>query len=321
MDIVAEKMIRYSGQQKIILIVGPTASGKSEFAVRLAERISGEIVNADSMQFYTGMEIGTARPSAELLSRVPHHLFGIVTPDINFTAADYIVAAGEIITDICHRGNVPLVVGGTGLYVRALLCGLAESPPADDEFRAAMTRYTDNFGPHALHEKLTFVDPATADRLHVNDSLRIIRALEVFYQTGRRLSSVQEAHGFLENRYDALKIGLEVERSLLYERIEKRVDEMIAIGLVDEVESLLSMGYSPEIKALGAIGYREICDYLCGTLTLPEAISLIKRNTRHYAKRQLTWFKKDPAIIWFEYPESFAKISGIACDFIDRRSL
>ncbi len=321
MDSIVVDVTSTREDQHIILIVGPTASGKSELALRLAESVTGEIVNADSMQFYKGMEIGTARPSAAYMSRVPHHLFGIVTPDVNFTAADYISAAGQAITDICRRGRIPIVVGGTGLYVRALLCGLAESPPADEVYRAELTHYGEQFGPRALHDRLAQVDPVSAARLHVNDRLRIIRALEVFHQSGIPFSALQQTHGFMESRYEALKIGLDVERGLLYERIDRRVDEMIAAGLVDEVEGLLSEGYSPALKAMGAIGYRELCNCFAGKITLSEAVSLIKKNTRHYAKRQLTWFKKDTEIIWFEYPEYFANINRIACDFIHRRRL
>lgn len=307
--------------ERIIVIVGPTASGKSELAVQLAERFSGEIINADSMQFYRGMEIGTARPSAQLMSRVPHHLFGIVSPDVNFTAVDFIAAAGELITDILRRGRIPFVVGGTGLYIRALLCGLAESPAADEAFRASMTEYAEQHGPEELHKLLERVDPNSAARLHMNDRLRIIRALEVFHQTGQPLSQVQVGHGFNECRYQALKIGLDVPRTLLYERIEKRVDAMIAAGFVAEVEQLLARGYSPQLKALGAIGYREVCAYLAGLQTLDESVDLIKKNTRHYAKRQLTWFRKEQAIKWVDYPKTFANICGIVSDYIDRRSL
>jgi len=310
-----------SSTQRIILVVGPTASGKSELAVRLAEEIRGEIVNADSMQFYDGMAVGTARPSAELMLRVPHHLFGIVNPDTNFSAADFISIARDTITDIISRQNVPLVVGGTGLYLRALLCGLAESPSSDDDYRKELIRYAAEHGSQALHDKLAVVDAVTAARLHVNDHLRIIRALEVFHQTGRPISEMHDAHGFSQEYYDALKIGLSVERKLLYGRIDKRVDTMIEAGLVSEVQALLSRGYSPGLKALGAIGYKEICDYLAGKSSLAKAVELIKMNTRRYAKRQLTWFRRDPEIKWLEYPESFDNINRIVCDFINRRTV
>ena len=273
------------------------------------------------MQFYVGMEIGTARPSGDLISRVPHHLFGIVNPDINFSVADFIAVAKGTITDIISRGKVPLVVGGTGLYLRALLCGLAESPSGDEEYRNELIRYAFDHGSQALHDKLAEVDPPTAVRLHANDHLRIIRALEVYHHTGSTISELHSAHGFANECYDALKIGLKVERSLLYRRIEMRVDGMIEEGLISEVQSLLSRGYSPGLKSMGAIGYKEICEYLAGKMTLAEAVDLIKLNTRHYAKRQVTWFKKDSTIKWLEYPESFANINNLVIDFINRSSL
>lgn len=305
----------------VIVVVGPTASGKSDLAVRLAERIDGEVVNADSMQLYRGMEIGTARPSLEMMCRVPHHLFGIVDPDVNFTAADYSSAADVVISDISRRGRVPVIVGGTGLYIRALLHGLAESPAADDDFREEMERFTETHGAQALHDRLASIDPESASRLHVNDRLRIIRALEVYHQTGRSISSYQSSHGFNEKRYHSLAIGLDVPRNILYERIGERVDAMVSAGLVGEVEGLLAKGYSSDLKALGSIGYREICLYLQGAYSLPQALEEIKRNTRRYAKRQITWFRRDPEIIWFDYSESFVNICQIACDFIKRRGL
>lgn len=310
-----------SSTQRIILVVGPTASGKSELAVRLAEEVGGEIVNADSMQFYVGMEIGTARPPVEMMHRVPHHLFGILQPNVNFTVADFVTIARETISEIVSRRKVPLVVGGTGLYLRVLLGGLAESPSGDEEYRKELIRLADEHGSHALHDLLSEVDRITASRLHVNDRLRIIRALEVHHQTGRPISELHDAHGFSREYYDSLKIGLSVERGLLYERIDKRVDTMIEEGLVSEVQSLISRGYSPELKSMGAIGYKEICGHLAGRLTLPEAVGLMKQNTRRYAKRQLTWFRKDAGIKWLEYPESFDNIKRIVCDFINRRSV
>jgi len=307
--------------QRIILIVGPTASGKSELAVRLAEEFGGEIVNADSMQVYAAMEIGTARPSVELMARVPHHLYGFVQPDINFTAADFVSVARATISDIISRQKLPLVVGGTGLYLRALLSGLAESPSADDGYRAGLVRFASEHGLHALHEMLVSVDPVTAARLHPNDRLRVIRALEVYHQTGRTLYELQSDHGFANEQYESLKIGIDVDRSLLYERINRRVDEMIAAGLLAEVRMLLARGYRADFKSMRAIGYREACEYLAGRLSLGEAVELIKQNTRHYAKRQVTWFKKDSAINWLEYPESFVTIRNLVCDFINRSSL
>jgi len=306
---------------RVVVVAGPTASGKSELAVRLAEHVGGEVVNADSMQFYSGMEIGTARPARDLMARVPHHLFGVVTPDINYTAAAFIADARRVIADIAGRGRVPVVVGGTGLYIRALLCGLAASPPSDEEYRQGLVTFAEQYGNQALHDRLHEVDPEAAARLHSNDRLRVIRALEVFHQTGRPFSGYQLDHGFSEEWCRTLKIGIDVERGLLYARIDRRVDMMVAAGLLAEVKGLIDKGYSPALKSMGAIGYKEMCGHLAGKYTLAEAVSLIKRNTRHYAKRQVTWFKKDSTIKWLEYPESFDNIINLVIDFINRSSL
>lgn len=288
----------------ILVIIGPTASGKSELAVRLAEKFAGEIVNADSMQVYRGMDIGTAKPSAELLLRAPHHLLGIVAPDVNFTAADFQREARRVIGEIQLRQRLPIVVGGTGLYIRALLHGLSPSPGGDEVFRAELTEIADRDGNQILLDRLRSVDPATAARLHVNDRFRLIRALEVFHQSGRPFSAYQS--GFVEAWCNPLKFGINVERVELYRRINSRVQRMIADGLVEEVQGLLAAGYHPGLKALRSIGYKEICSYLAGKLSLVEAIELISRDTRHYAKRQVTWFKREPDIIWVEYPETFS---------------
>lgn len=287
----------------VVVVVGPTASGKSELAVRLAEQYGGEIVNADSMQVYQGMDIGTAKPSPELLQRAPHHLLGIVPPDVNFTAADYQKEARRVIGEIHQRKQLPLVVGGTGLYIRALLGGLAESPGGDENVRAELTALADRDGNGVLLERLRLVDPQTAARLHANDRLRIIRALEVYQQSGRPFSTYQS--GFAKEWCSSVKIGIDVDRGELYRRIEARVEGMLAEGLVDEVSKLLAAGYSRDLKALRSIGYKEICSYLAGEISLRTATELIKRDTRHYAKRQLTWFKREPKINWVEYPLIF----------------
>lgn len=283
----------------VVVVVGPTASGKSALAVKLAEEFDGEVINADSMQVYRGMDIGTAKPSAEFLQRVPHHLVGIVAPDVNFTAADFQQEARRVIGEIRLRQRLPIVVGGTGLYIRALLGGLAESPGGDEAYRAELSAFADREGNLVLLERLRMVDPETAARLHVNDRLRIIRALEVHQQSGRPFSEYQS--GFAEAWCTPLKFGINVERGELYRRINARVECMLAAGLVEEVQSLLSAGYGRDLKALRAIGYKEICSYLAGELSLAQAIDLIKRDTRHYAKRQLTWFKREAEINWVEY--------------------
>ena len=304
-----------SDKIKLLVVQGPTASGKTAFAVELAERYGGEIVNADAVQVYRRLDIGTAKPSAELRRRVPHHLLDIVDPDEEFTAADFRRRAAAAIADIHGRGKRALLVGGTGLYIRALTRGLASSPGGDDAIRAELEAQVHREGPLSLHRRLEELDPVTAARLHPNDRVRIVRALEVFLTTGHPLSSFQDAHRFGEAPYDCFKLGIAVAREELYRRIEERVDRMIADGLVDEVRGLIAAGYPPTLKALGSIGYREVCSHLAGAYPLDEAIRLIKQHTRNYAKRQLTWFRKDSEILWVEYPGKSATIDSNVMEF------
>lgn len=300
---------------RLVIVQGPTASGKSALALELAERIGGEIVNADSMQVYRGMDIGTAKPSQEERRRVPHHLYDIVDPKVNFTAADFREHASRAIADIERRGKRVILVGGTGLYIRILTQGLVASPGGDDNIRRELEDQAHGEGLESLHRRLAAVDPVAAARLHPNDGVRIVRALEVFLLTGRPLSVFQEAHRFADEPYRCLKLGITVERELLYRRVEERVDRMIAEGLVEEVRGLLSAGYPATLKAMGSIGYREICAYLAGEFSLDEAVRLIKQNTRQYAKRQMTWFRRDSEIIWVEYPGKFDSILSTVMGF------
>lgn len=304
---------------KIIVICGPTASGKSALALELARRLDGEIVNADSMQVYRSMDIGTAKPSTEERARIPHHLIDIADPDQPFSAADFAVAADAAIRGIDSRDRRAIVVGGTGLYIRALLKGLVDSPGGADDFRQALHEEAGRLGNEALLERLRQVDPELAERLHPNNLPRIIRALEVHHLTGIPLSRYQQEHGFSGQRYRNLQIGLRVGRPLLYSRIDQRVDRMLEQGLLQEVRHLLSEGYGPEAKAMRAIGYKEMMAHLAGECSLEEAIRLIKRNTRHYAKRQLTWFNADQDILWLEYPAEFDTILKHAIEFFDQR--
>ena len=289
---------------KLLVLSGPTGSGKSELAVRLAECIGGEIVNADSMQVYRGMDIGTAKPPAEALARVPHHLLNIVSPEFNFTASDFRREAAAAIADIDDRGRKAIVVGGTGLYIRALLEGLVDSPTGDPQLRQQFSAVAGE----ELLRRLFLVDPDTASRLHPNDRMRIVRALEVFSQTGRPISAFRSEHAFSGTYYTTLKLAIQVERQELYRRIDNRVEQMLRDGLVAEVRSLLASGYGLELKALRSIGYKEISAHLAGEIPLDEAVDLIKRDTRRYAKRQMTWFCRENDIKWLEYPESFANI-------------
>lgn len=296
---------------KILVIGGPTGSGKSDLAVRLAEQVGGEIVNADSMQIYRGMDIGTAKPSAEERARVPHHLLDIISPEQNFTASDFRREAAAAIADINSRGMKPIVVGGTGLYIRALLEGLVDSPTGDPELRKQFAEVPGE----ELLQRLFLVDPETASRLHQNDRVRITRALEVFSQTGRPISAFRSEHAFSGAYYDALKMAIKVERQELYGRIDRRVEQMLRDGLVEEVRSLVASGYNLEMKSMRSIGYKEIFAHLAGEITLDEAVTLIKRDSRRYAKRQMTWFNKENEIYWLEYPESFANILAHVIEF------
>ncbi|MDO9307640.1 MAG: tRNA (adenosine(37)-N6)-dimethylallyltransferase MiaA [Deltaproteobacteria bacterium] len=304
---------------KLLIICGPTASGKSELALKLARELDAEIVNADSMQVYRGLDIGTAKPSREQLAEVPHHLVDVVEPDGTFSAADFAMAADAAIREISSRGKRAIVVGGTGLYIRALLKGLVDSPGGSSEMRAALQDEADRSGNAAMLEKLRLVDPQLAAGLHPNNLVRIIRALEVHRLTGIPLSRHQQEHAFSTQRYHSLQIGILVERAELYKRIELRVERMLADGLLDEVRGLLSAGFARELKALRSIGYKESIAHLLGEIPLEEAVRLIKRDTRHYAKRQLTWFKADPNILWFEYPEKFDTILQHVIEFYERR--
>ncbi|MBU5638816.1 tRNA (adenosine(37)-N6)-dimethylallyltransferase MiaA [Geomonas sp. Red69] len=293
-------------QEKIKLLVvgGPTGSGKSDLALKLAEQIDAEIVNADSMQIYRGLDIGTAKPSPEELARVPHHLIDIVSPDQDFTASDFRREASAAIEDIDRRGKRAIVVGGTGLYLRALLEGLVDSPTGDPQLR----RQFDDIPGDELLRRLAEVDPETAARLHPNDRVRLVRALEVYTQTGRPISAFRAEHGFSGDHYRALKLAISVDRAELYRRIDARVERMLEKGLVEEVRKLLIQGYSRELKSMRSIGYKEVTAYLAGEMTLDEAVTLIKRDSRRYAKRQMTWFGRENDIYWLEYPAGFASI-------------
>ena len=302
---------------RLVIICGPTGVGKTSAGIGACRHFGGEIVSADSMQVYRKMDIGTAKPTAEEQRAARHHLIDIVDPDEPFDAARFSEMARSVVNELHATDTVPFVVGGTGLYIKSLLYGIfqAESPP--DEVRQRIKAEAEQHGSAALHNRLQQLDPATAGRLHPNDTYRIIRALEMIETTGKSISSHHAHHGFNEMPYEALKIGLEMGREVLYDRINVRVDRMISEGLQQEVEGLLGRGYSAELKSMQSIGYRHMVDYLQGRLDWEEAVRTLKRDTRRFAKRQFTWFKADPEIIWTEpdrveelYPkiEAFLKI-------------
>jgi len=283
---------------KLIIISGPTCSGKSALAVELASILDGEIINADSMQVYRGMDIGTAKLSIYERKGIPHHLIDIINPDQKFNAALFLVHALPIIKDL-HSKRIPIiVVGGTGLYVRALLGGLFNCPPSDLELRQNLWEECEKEGPYFLHQRLSRLDRNAADRIHPMDKVRIIRALEVIHLTGYQFSELTRKHSFSNKRFSPLNFSLYVDRHILYSRINRRTISMIDSGFINEVEVLLKMGYDSKFKSMQAIGYRHIVGYLKDKWNFNETIRLIQRDTRRYAKRQLTWLRAEHDIIW-----------------------
>ncbi len=287
-----------SERPSLIVISGPTCVGKTDVAIALAERVAGEIVSADAMQVYRHMDIGTAKPTKQERARVPHHLIDVVEPDESFNAARFKAMAEVVISDLNEKQRPSFVVGGTGLYIKALTQGLFESNEQDKTLRKKLNEEAQAKGLEVLYERLREVDPEGAARLHPNDTYRIIRALEVFELTGKPLSVHHREHRFSDKPYRVLNIGLFLDRQVLYDRINKRVDSMITLGLVDEVRWLLDQGYGPELKSMRSIGYRHMTEYLQGRSPWDESVGLLKRDTRHYAKRQFTWFGADPEIQW-----------------------
>ncbi|EPZ53051.1 tRNA (adenosine(37)-N6)-dimethylallyltransferase MiaA [Alicyclobacillus acidoterrestris] len=287
-------------KQSVICVVGPTAVGKSDVAVDIALRYGGEVISADSMQVYRGMDIGTAKLSRAEQRGVPHHLLDVVDPTESYTVAAWKRAADEVIEALCNRGKLPVVCGGTGLYIRAITDDLTfAEKPETSEVRQRWQNYVEQHGVEALHRALREVDEASANRLHPNDVKRVIRALEVAETSGRPLS---QGYDFTEKsgRYNVLLIGLWMERQALYERVELRIDKMIEAGLEDEVKRLLQAGATAEDTSLQAIGYKEFVQYFRGECSLEETIAAIKQNTRRFVKRQLSWFRRDARIQWFE---------------------
>lgn len=283
----------------LVVIVGPTAVGKTAVSIRLAKMIGGEIISGDSMQVYRHMDIGTAKPTEHEKEGIPHYMLDLLEPDGEFSVALFQQKVTEYINDILARGKMPVLVGGTGLYVRSVTDHYDFSPAGiDTDLRNELLCEAEMYGNEYLHAKLREVDPAAADRLHPNDIRRIIRALEVYRQTGRPISSFQYRDSDLPPKYRLGYFGLTMERANLYRRIEQRVDKMISAGLVEEVKKLLDRGCSPDLPSMQGLGYKEIIGYLQGEYSLDEAIELLKRNTRRFAKRQLTWFRRDPRIEW-----------------------
>jgi tRNA dimethylallyltransferase len=285
--------------QEIIIVCGPTAVGKTSVSIELAKRFEGEIVSADSQQVWRGMNIGTAKANLTERSEVPHHLIDIAEPNEHFDAACFVELADKAIEDISSRGKRAFVVGGTGMYLRLLVNGLCEAPPQDPEVREQIEVEVEARGLQKMHDRLMEIDPESALGIHPNDHTRIVRALEIYELSGTPASEFRKVHGYGEKRYDALKIGLNIEREELYRRVNERIDHMLGQGLLDEVKVLLEK-YGHYAQGLKAVGYREFVQHFRGESSLERAIELAKRNSRRFAKRQLTWFRSDDEIKWFK---------------------
>lgn len=304
----------------LIVLVGPTAVGKSRVGVLLAKALGTEVLTADSRQVFRGMDIGMDKPTPDERQGVPHRLIDLVEPDQPFNVGLYRRHALEEIARLHGAGRLPLLVGGTGLYVRAVLRGLWEGPSADWGLRRQLEAEAREQGSDALYQELSRVDPASAQRLHPHDHVKIIRALEVYRLSGRPLSEAIHEHAFGESPFLPLVIGLIRERESLYRRIEARVDEQLAKGLLEETRSLLAKGYGRQLGSMKGLGYRQMAGYLAGEYPYDEAVRLLKRDTRHFAKRQLTWFRKEPGVQWvtIEERDTFEAVTGRLVELVHR---
>ncbi len=306
--------------KRVVCIVGPTASGKTALSVALAAHFGGEVVSCDSMQIYRGMDIGTAKPTWDEMQNVPHHMISVVDPSETYSAARYVKEAGTITDDILSRGKLPVIVGGTGLYVDSLVNGtdFAEYD-GDEECRRKLFDLYEKHGAAYMHSMLRAVDPERAEQIHENNVKRVIRALEVYNMSGKTISAHDEESKKCPPRYNAVYIGLMYEnRELLYDRINRRVDLMMEAGLEAEVKTLLSSGLSSDTTAMQAIGYKELVSYLEGKCTPDEAVESIKQASRRYAKRQMTWFRRNKSINWIavDKAKNFSDVLQSSINFI-----
>jgi tRNA dimethylallyltransferase len=307
--------VPHASENKIVTVCGPTGSGKTGLAIELARALNGEIVGADSMQIYRYMDIGTAKPTPAEQARAVHHLIDVVDPDEAFDAAMYAEAAGRAVREIIGRGRLPLVVGGTGFYIKALVYGLFEKGPSDPAVRQRLQQAADERGSAAMHQRLAAVDPPAAAKIHPNDTYRILRALEVFEITGAPLSQFQQRHRFKKRLFNPLSIGVAWPRPVLYDRIDRRVDRMMDQGFEAEVRGLLAKGYHRDLKSMQSLGYRHLAAFIDGETDFDEAIRTLKRDHRRYAKRQLTWFKADPAVCWIAPTSVSEAVERVRCFF------
>lgn len=291
-------------KKPLFILVGPTAIGKTSLSVELAKKLNGEIISADSMQIYKGMDIGTAKITKEEEKGVKHYLINEVFPDVEFSVSDFQDKANEYIDGILNNNKLPMIVGGTGLYINSLIYDLNFSVSVSNwELRNEYTALAEEHGNQYIHDKLRLVDPVSADRIHVNDVKRVTRALEVYHETGKAMAEYYKDFRKPNDKFDIVMIGLKMDREKLYERINKRVDIMIEQGLIDEVKGLLDKGYDENLTSMQAIGYKEVIDYLKGKCPLEDTIEIIKQGSRRYAKRQITWFRKEERVHWIDIDE------------------
>lgn len=287
----------------LVVIVGPTAAGKSDLALHIARRFQGEIVSVDSAQVYRGLDAATGKPKPPAREEIRHHLIDVADPRRDFSAGDFARLAERAIKEIRRAGKRPILAGGTGLYLRALLSGLADLPRRDAALRSALHRWSERRGEGSLHRMLAALDPAAASALPRRDAQRIVRAIEVVFTSGRPISRLIAARPFAAERFASMKIGFTARKELLAERIERRVEEFFDAGLVEEARGLLAAGVPATANCFKALGYREVLAHLRGEIDFAGTVALVKRNTRRYAKRQLTWFRREPGIVWFEFRE------------------
>lgn len=316
-----------SDRKPLIVLLGPTAVGKSRVAIPLAKSLGTDILTADSRQVYRGMDIGMDKPTREEREGVPHRLIDLVEPEQSFNVGEYRRLASAEIARLHEEKRVPLVVGGTGLYIRALTRGLWEGPPADWSYRHHLMDEARRDGATALHQRLAQVDPELAQRLHPHDEVKIIRALEAYRLLGRPLSEIHRDHAFHDRPFATLMIGLKRDRDALYRAIEARVDSQLVRGLLEETRRLLKAGYDRRLGSMKGLGYRQLAGFLAGEYSYEEAIRRLKRDTRRFAKRQMTWFRKEPGIIWVSVGEQAsadevaARLLSLAQEFLVTGSL
>lgn len=309
-------------KQPMVILTGPTAVGKTALSVELAKRVNGAVISADSMQVYRHMDIGSAKITPEEMQGVPHYLIDVLEPKEEFHVVRFVEMAKNAVEEITRDGKIPIVVGGTGFYIQALLYDIDfTEQKCDPAYRDSLEQLAEQKGTEVLHQMLREVDPASADAIHANNRKRVIRALEFYHLSGKRISEHNETERGKESPYRFAYFVLSDERSKIYERIETRVDRMLELGLVEEVKKLRDMGCDRSMVSMQGLGYKEMLDYLDGKMTLEEAVYIIKRETRHFAKRQLTWFRRERDVIWLpkqEYryceEEILAKMLGILAE-------